>query len=148
MRPSCQRLDHGLETHQVERCRVVAALWSQVDFHVLELEDHVEFAVGGVGVAPGVVDAHSGHLADGEERHLSARPGLAMHLGEELVEARAVREAIGVGTGELFGDQVDDVEAEAVDPAVEPPTQHGIDGSRTCGLSQFRSACLRSKRWR
>ena len=57
---------------------------------MLELEDHVELASGGVGVEGGLASRGSGHLANGDD---VAGPGcedLLVHLVEELVDARPV----------------------------------------------------------
>ena len=84
------------------------------------------------GISPTVSSAAS---APGEH--------LAVHLLQELVDPRAAevgRRAVAerdardrravvqvpVG-GDVLGDHVDDVHAEAVDPAVEPPPHHRVD---------------------
>ena len=128
-----------LEVQQPQRPHVplVDAL---VEPHVLELEDHVDLAAGRVGEQPRVVDRHTRHLPDGQVRAVAAGEHLTVHLLQELVDPRSGRvvlEAVGVQrtrrrVGVLqrrrLGDVVDDVHAEAVDPAVEPPPHHRVDG--------------------
>ena len=39
-----------------------------VDLNVLELEDRIKLAAGGVSVESGLFDGHAGHLADGDQK--------------------------------------------------------------------------------
>jgi len=39
-----------------------------------------------------------------------------------------------LGEGEVLGNQVDDVHAEAVDAAVQPPGHHLVDGAAPLGV--------------
>ena len=113
---------------------------------VLELEDHVKLASGGVGVEGGLASRGSGHLANGDD---VAGPGcedLLVHLVEELVDARpvghrgegvAVEVALALGrVGERvgLGDEVDDVHAEAVNTALQPPGHHLVNGAAHLGI--------------
>ena len=93
----------------------------------------------------------AGGLADGEEA-VTPVEHLAAHLGEELVLTRTVgaervrvgvallphRQVLQLGTGlagqpavciRALGDQGDDVHAEAVDAAIEPPVHHVVHGT-------------------
>ena len=76
-----------------------------VDRHVLELEHHVEFAASGVGVEPGLLGRHTGHLADGDEVGVPAAEHLAAHLREIVVYARPVGESIQRADESLPGDR-------------------------------------------
>ena len=108
---------------------------------MLELEDHVELGAGGIGVEGGLASRGSGHLPDGDDVAGPGREDLLVHLAEELVDARAVGHrgecvavkvslALGrIGERVGFGDEVDDVHAEAVDAAVQPPGHHLVDGA-------------------
>jgi hypothetical protein len=110
-----------------------------VELDVLELEDHVHLAPRRIGEQPRLLDGHAGHLTD---RQVGPGPGvedLPPHLGEELVDARPAdvvppAAAVGVGQAGLLGDQVDDVHAEAVHAAVEPPAHHRVDGLPDLGV--------------
>jgi hypothetical protein len=122
--PAAQR---RLEREQVERSGV-ELVDAGVELHVLELEHHVDLATLRVGEQPRLVHRRSRHLADGEEGTLPPGEHLAVHLGEELVDAgpghhvdgavaqRAVTEHRAVRQCRVLGDEVDDVHAEAVDP--------------------------------
>ena len=106
---------------------------------MVELEDHVELTPGRVREQQDVVAAHAGTLAN---RHSAAAAleDLAAHLGEVFVQVGTlgeVREALSprtpgvddaVGHARVLRDQVDDVHAETVDAAVEPPVHHLVDG--------------------
>ena len=92
----------------------------------------------------GAVRAGAGGLAHGEHGG-AAREDLAVHLLEEVVQAGAAREALvadaegrargpAVGQALLLRDHVDRVHAEAVDPQVEPPVHHVVDGPAHPGV--------------
>ena len=105
---------------------------------MLELEHHVELAARGVGEQPRLLERDARHLPHVQQR-VAAVEDLAVHLLQELVDARAadvvlaaVRSASRVADGAVgqrgvLGDEVDDVHAEAVDPAVQPPAHHLVD---------------------
>ena len=116
--------ERALEVGQPQRVDLPLAR-AVVDVDVLELEDHVDLAVRGVGVALGVLERHAGHLADGQQP-VTAGEHLAMHLLQELVDPRQCRTRPVLQAG-VLGDEVDDVHAEAVDPAVQPPAHHRVD---------------------
>ena len=92
---------------------------------------------GRVGVAHGVVHARAGRLA---HRHqVVAAQHLAVHLLQELVDARPVHE-VRIAGGQrragnrlafrvalVFGNQVDDVHSEAVDALVAPEAHQVVD---------------------
>ena len=117
----------------------------EAEVYVVELEHHVELASGRVREQQDVVAAHARSFAD---RHGSGAPreDLAAHLGEVFMQVGPfgeVREALAprapgvndaVGQGRVLRDQVDDVHAEAVDAAVEPPVHHAIDGGADLGV--------------
>ena len=93
---------------------------------MLELEDHVELAPLRVGEQLRVLERDVGHLADGQHLLIAPLEHLAVHLLHELVDARAGDPAV-LGLVGVLGEHVDDVHAEAVDPAVEPPSHHRVD---------------------
>ncbi len=64
---------------------------------MLELEDHVELVPGRVGVELRLVDRDARHLADGQELLPPSGEDLAVHLLEELVDARPIRVVLGAG---------------------------------------------------
>jgi len=117
----------------------------EAEVYVVELEHHVELTPGRVRKKQDVVAAHARSFAD---RHGSGAPreDLAAHLGEVFMQVGPfgeVREALAprapgvndaVGQGRVLRDQVDDVHAEAVDAAVEPPVHHVIDGGADLGV--------------
>ncbi len=121
---------------------------------MLEGEDHVELVAARVGDPARHLDRRAGHLADGEQV-LVGEADLAVHLGEELVEARAVGRAgegrpvrlariLGpVGQGGVLGDEVDDVHAEAVDAALDPPAHHRVDRLAHLGVLPVEVGLLR-----
>src|SRR5688572_4599246 len=82
--------ENRLEVAQAQRENVPPRL-AVVDLDVLELEDHVELAAGGVSVELGLFDRHAGHLADGDQA-LTSGEDFAVHLLQELVDARPVDE--------------------------------------------------------
>ena len=110
-----------------------------VEVDVLELEHHVDLAARRVGVEQRLLDRDAGRLADRQRRLRPAREHRAVHLLQVLVDPRPVDEVLGavghhadarlarVGQRGVLGDHVDDVHAEAVDPAVEPPAHHRVD---------------------
>ena len=112
---------------------------------MVELEHHVELCAGRVREQQDVVAAHAGALAD---RHGAGATveDLASHLGEVFVQVRTfrkVRETLtprapgvddAVGHARVLRDQVDDIHAEAVDTAVEPPVHHLVDGGAHVGV--------------
>ena len=112
---------------------------------MVELEHHVEFAAGRIREEQDVVAAHAGALPD---RHGAAAliEDLTSHLGEVFVQMRAfgeVREALAprapgvddaVRQARVLRDQVNDVHAEAVNAAVEPPVHHAVDGGAHLGV--------------
>ena len=116
---------------------LVAGLVVEVD--MVEREDDVHRPGLGVGDASGQVAREVGHLADAEDGFAApggVREDLAVQLVQVLLETGAVHElapTVGQGhagwgnrVGQLagavgdLGDEVDDVETEAVDAAVEP----------------------------
>ena len=128
---------HRLEVREPQRHHVPLGE-GVVDVHVLEGEHHVDLAPLGIGVELRLRDRGPGHLADGEDRAVAALHDLAVHLGEELVDPRAVHDVRrpvaedacphdAVGEARVLGDEVDDVHPEAVDAAVEPPAHHRVD---------------------
>ncbi len=112
---------------------------------MLEREDHVELAARGVGDPPGQVDRRARHLTDGQQVP-RGQADLTVHLGEELLEAGAVRHRCvrrpeggagrhrAVGQGGVAREEVDDVHPEAVDTTVDPPAHHGVDGPPHVGV--------------
>ena len=122
-----------LQGDQVETDVVELARRTLIDGHVLELEDHVQLAAGRIGVEPRLFGCHRRHLADRHELAVAAGEDLAGHLGEVVVHVRSVGEPVDgddeplprdrrcVGEPVGLGDEIDDVHAEAVDTAVEPP---------------------------
>ena len=116
-----------------------------VDLNVLELEDHIELAADGVGVELGLFDCHAGHLADSDQAFPSGED-CAVHLLQKLEDAGPVDEVrravaveaavvhVAVGQVGIFGDEVDDVHAEAVDAAVQPPAHHRVDRLADLGV--------------
>lgn len=112
---------------------------------VLELEHHFEFAAFGVGGQERVVRGNTGGFADVDEGLRVFREDFAAHFLHEFVEARTghdhresgaetvlrgwtVRKALGLR------DEVDDVHAETVDAAVEPPAHHVVNGLADLGV--------------
>src|SRR5919112_6395547 len=104
-----------LEVAQAQRANVPPRL-AVVDLDVLELEEHVELAAGGVGVELGLFDRHAGHLADSDQAFATGED-FAVHLLEELVDAGPVDEErhavaveaavvhVAVGQSGVFGDE-------------------------------------------
>jgi hypothetical protein len=149
--------ERALEVAQVERVEVPLAL-ALVEVDVLELEDHVELVAGRVGEQPRLLERHARHLADVEQR-VASEEHLAVHLLQELVDPRPADVVLAaeaeppvarraVGQLRVLGDEVDDVHAEAVDTAVQPPVHHRVDRRPESGFSQLRSGCLRENRCR
>ena len=135
---TCQRLSEALRSCEGERAHVPLA-GALVELDVLELEDHVDLVARRVGVEAGLFDGHAGHLADVEQLPVVVGEDLAVHLLQEIVDARAAdveRRAVAqpagvrgaVGQPRVLGEHVDDVHAEAVDAAVQPPAHHPVDG--------------------
>ena len=134
-RPVCQRPSDAFRSAQAQRPQVPLGL-ALVELDVLELEHHVELLPRRVGEQPRLLDGDARHLADGQQP-VAAGEHLAMHLGQELVDPRPgdvvlgrqedPAGAVAVGQRRVLGDEVDDVHAEAVDPAVEPPAHHLVD---------------------
>ena len=90
--------ERRLEVAQVERPGV-PLVDAVVEAHVLELEDHVDLAAGGVGEVAGLGDRDAGHLADRQRGLLAPGEHLPVHLLQELVDARPAdvrREAVAV----------------------------------------------------
>ena len=79
-----------LEVAQAERANVPERA-PAVNLDVLELEDHVHFAAGWVGVEFGLIDRDARHLADSDQI-FSSGEDVAVHLLEELVDAGLVEE--------------------------------------------------------
>ena len=141
--PGLPAAERGLEVAQPQRPDVPLRR-PVVQAHVLELEHHVHLGARRVGEQPRLLHGHAGHLADGEQR---VRPGRRTPRGASPAGTRGcaarrcsdaepspsavpgdrravVQAAVG---GDVLGDHVDDVHAEAVDPAVEPPAHHRVD---------------------
>ena len=129
-----------LEVNQVEAAvgpLAGHATLGGVHIHVLELEDHLQLVAVETGVERGVVHGHAGGFAHGHDRVLAE--DLAVHLLQEFVYARAVGcdgqgvvEAAGqyggvLWEGEVLGNQVDDVHAEAVHALVQPEAHDVVD---------------------
>ena len=144
-RPACQRPSEALRSTSLQRA-AVPLVRAVVEPDVLELEHHVDLPALRVGEEPRFPHRHPGHLPDGQEPVLAALEHLAVHLLEELVDARAaevVRAAVAVEPAVsqvavrqrgVLGDHVDDVHPEAVDAAVEPPAHHRVDGLADLGV--------------
>jgi hypothetical protein len=106
---------------------------------VLELEDHVDLGARGIGEEHAVLDRDARHLADGQQLALAAVEDLAVHLLQELVDARpghevgaavaepATRDRDAVGQLGVLGDEVDHVHPEAVGAPVQPAAHHRVD---------------------
>ena len=111
-----------------------------VDLDVLELEHHVDLAARGIGEQPRVLQGHAGHLSHRQQLGVAAREHLAVHLLQELVDARPARVVArrvavrSVGERGVLREQVDDVHAEAVDPAIQPPAHHRVDRLADLGV--------------
>ena len=129
-----------LQVHQVEAAvgpLAGHAALGGVHIHVLELEHHLQLVAVETGVERGIVHGHAGGFAHGHDRVLAEH--LAVHFLQELVHARAVSgDGQGVveaasqdcgilGEGEVLGNQVDDVHAEAVHALVQPEAHDVVD---------------------
>ncbi len=104
--------------------RPLAATGHLVQPDVLELEDHVQFFAGGVGVVGSRLEGDAGHLADGHQ----VPPGhhVLVHLVQELIHARTVEVVRPVGQRNGLADHVDHVHPESVDAARDPPVHHRV----------------------
>ena len=115
--------EEALERHDVGllQCPLCAVL--VVNFQMVEAEHHRELLFGGVRVADAVLEGGGGHLADGDHR---VDPRVAREFLEELVDVAAVGvEAAAVALRVVFkdgglGDEVDDIESEALDALFLP----------------------------
>ena len=107
------------------------------EVHVLELDEHVELAPGRITEQEGRLGGGIRSLADRERAGVERERAL-VHLLEELVQARAISEALvtdtegstggaSIGQTRALGDNVDCVDAEAVDTAIKPPVHHVVD---------------------
>ena len=123
--PLLPAAERALEVGQPQ-ARDVPLQLALVEPDVLELEDHVELASRRVGEQLRVLERDVGHLADRQRLLLAPVEHLAVHLLQELVDPRAGDPAV-LGPVGVLGEHVDDVHAEAVDPAVEPPAHHRVD---------------------
>ena len=126
---------------------------------MLELEDHVDLATSGIGEQARLVHGDTRHLTHGE---VGIRPSALKPAGAspaELMDAWTpdeIRTAVTEPAPDEHvsirkvdpGDHVDDVHAEAVDSAIQPPSHRRVGGFRTSGFSQLRSGCLRENRCR
>jgi len=74
--PRCHR---GFQLGQFQQHRV-ELVRADVQRHVLELEDHVQFEPGRIGEPYPVLDGDAGHLAHGEDVRVTAGEDLAVHL--------------------------------------------------------------------
>ena len=109
---------------------------AEVQLHMLELEDHVELVPFGSGEQDCLGDGDARHLADGEHVDVTAGENLAVHFLEELVVARTDGEVLiagsvqrpgprlGIRQGGVLADHIDDIHAETIDAAVQPPAHH------------------------
>jgi hypothetical protein len=81
-------VERRLEVDEPQRVHVelVRAL---VELDVLELEHHVDLAARRVREESRLVEGHAGHLSHGQQPVVPGREDLAVHLLEELVDARA-----------------------------------------------------------
>ena len=130
-----------LEGDELEGLGVELAAGPVGEADVLELEDHVELTSGGVGVESGLGARGPGHLSDGQDVAGPRCEDLLVHLVQELMDAGAVGDGgegvaveVTLALGRVsdrvgLGDEVDDVHAEAVDAAVQPPGHHLVDGA-------------------
>ncbi len=126
-----------LEGDQVETDVVELACWAMVNGDVFELKDHIQLAARRIGVQPRLFGAYARHLAHGDVFTVAAPEDLAGHLGEVLVYARSIDETLEGDDEALpsggncvrqpvgLGNEIDDIQSEAVDTAVEPPN-HGV----------------------
>ena len=120
---------------------------------MLELEDHVQLGRAWVGEQPCLLDGDVRQISPTVSRSAS-RPAntSARHLAEELVDPRsadvlggsvAVPASLGSAgpsrRGRFLEKKVDDVDPEAVDPAVEPPAHYLVDLAAHLGFSQLKS---------
>ena len=112
---------------------------------MLELEDHVDFVARGIRVERRIFEEYPGGFPNGEDRS-TALENFTVHFLEEFMQARPLHvEGASVGkiltglagaigkAGDL-GDQVDDIHSEAIDPAVQPPAHHFVDGLANFGV--------------
>ena len=89
-RPACQRPNDALRSRSRNGADVPLAR-ALVQRDVLELEDHVDLGPRRVGEQHRLLDGHAGHLADGDQHRVEPGEHLAVHLGEELVDAAGRR---------------------------------------------------------
>ena len=122
--------------------RELAVFLAEVD--VLELDEHVEFASVWVAEQEGRLGGGVRGFPDGERAGMVGECAL-VHLLEELVQARAVGEALvadaegsacgtPVGQPRALRDDVDRVDPETVHPSIEPPVHHVVDGVANLGI--------------
>ena len=139
-RPACQRPNDALRSRRSSGrgCHLLPRV---VEADVLELEHHVDLAAGRIGEQHGVVDRDAGHLADRERRRRrvrrtrrrASRAGTRGSAGRRCTPPSRRRSGPPpidrpVGQRRVLGQHVDDVHAEAVDAAVEPPAHHRVHG--------------------
>ncbi len=129
--------ERALQVQEVQRLRIPLPPGTVVEDHVVEVHEHVDLAVGRIGVMPGLVDGGQGHLAD-QDDVASVSEDLVAQLGDEPVDPWAVdvrrtscepaaRLFEDVGKGRVLRDEVDDIHPEAVDPPVDPEAQDVVE---------------------
>ena len=131
----------ALELGQLVRC--VGPLAAQIAVrvvihaHVIEVEDHVQLT--GVVASPQLSVLGAGRAGLAHGHHVVAAEGLAGELLHPRVHHGAVRDnernrgsvLLKVGGGVIrvalgLGDDIDSVQAEAVNALVQPPADHGV----------------------
>ena len=138
-----------LQLRQIKRGRIPLRAVLAININMLEHEQHVQFACGGVRDLLIALRGDAWRLTN-REIAFAAVEHFAVHLLEELVKPRAVgaereRGRVAVGTGgiildlaarfarklavgvDALGNLRDDVHAETVDTTVEPPVHHLVD---------------------
>ncbi len=130
--PATQR---PFEVNQVE-FQVGELRVAVVEANMLKLEYHIELQAIGPGEQLRVFDGDPGHFADRDEVSVAPGEHPGVHLLQVLVDLRAHCGTLTVTNEVLLhlGDEIDDVHPKSVDPAVEPPVHHLVDGRPHLGV--------------